>query len=107
MTSKPASRMALATTLAPRSCPSSPAFATKTRIFRAMNSSSRLEDRRLAVDAESPAERVADLPQRGLGANGVEHEGDEILVAHAGVAERLHGRRVLRRVARRADLLHA
>src|SRR5688572_6690149 len=35
MTSCPASRKARATTLAPRSCPSRPGFATSTRTFRA------------------------------------------------------------------------
>src|SRR5690606_18504687 len=34
MTSKPASRSARATTFAPRSCPSSPGFATKMRTLR-------------------------------------------------------------------------
>src|SRR5437667_10945794 len=34
MTSIPASRSARASTFAPRSCPSSPGFATRTRIFR-------------------------------------------------------------------------
>src|SRR5438552_3578123 len=36
MTSKPASRRARATTLAPRSWPSSPGFATKTRMGRSV-----------------------------------------------------------------------
>src|SRR6185436_7343477 len=43
MTSIPASRSAAATTLAPRSCPSSPGLATRTRILRCMHAPKRTE----------------------------------------------------------------
>src|SRR5882672_12078250 len=78
--------MALATTLAPRSCPSRPAFPTSTRIFRFFST---LEDRRLSVDAVRLAEDVADLAECRVGPDRVQHVRDEVLAAHTRVPERL------------------
>src|SRR5450759_4206683 len=59
MTSMPASMKALARTLAPRSCPSRPGFATRTLIFSSMVSS--LERRVRPILAEHGAQHVADF----------------------------------------------
>src|SRR3990170_4667076 len=78
MTSKPASRSARATTLAPRSCPSSPGLATMILIFASAMSpipyplSRHSDDRRLAVLTVHRAEDVADLADRDTGAHGVD-----------------------------------
>src|SRR5450756_2983622 len=61
MTSMPASMKALARTLAPRSCPSRPGFATRTLIFSSMVSS--LERRVRPIFAEHGAQHVADFPE--------------------------------------------
>src|SRR5438105_4709761 len=97
MTSMPASRSAMATTLAPRSWPSRPGLATRTRMGLAimrldvldqpcwrlakvlrcaqddMNRRlARLDYARRLVFAEDPAQGVADLADGGVGANRVE-----------------------------------
>src|SRR5450830_2170405 len=59
MTSMPASMKALARTLAPRSCPSRPGFATRTLIFSSIVSS--LERRVRPILAEHGAQHVADF----------------------------------------------
>src|SRR5450830_979662 len=61
MTSMPASMKALAKTLAPRSCPSRPGFATRTLIFSSMVSS--LERRVRPIFAEHGAQHVADFAE--------------------------------------------
>src|SRR5664280_397414 len=61
MTSMPASMKALARTLAPRSCPSRPGFATRTLIFSSMVSS--LERRVRPIFAEYGAQYVADFTE--------------------------------------------
>src|SRR5919197_5619923 len=94
MTSMPASRRARATTFAPRSCPSRPGFAIRTRIFFAIGITSVQE--RLFVDAEDFAHHVADLPEGRLRAHRIEEEGHRVLVRLAGVPEAIEGRGVLR-----------
>src|SRR5450759_5424210 len=61
MTSMPASIKALARTLAPRSCPSRPGFATRTLILSSMVSS--LERRVRPIFAEHGAQHVADFAE--------------------------------------------
>src|SRR5690349_8662520 len=94
--------MALATTLAPRSWPSRPAFPTSTRIFRAECFVSTLEDRRLSVDAVRLAEDVAHLAERRVRPDRVQHVRNEVLAAHAGAPERFDRLGVRGRVAPRA-----
>src|SRR5215813_4384117 len=80
MTSMPASRSAAATTLAPRSCPSSPGLPTSTRILRCTSRPFPLspsvrassEDRALHVVAEHLAHRVPDLALGCVGPRAVE-----------------------------------
>src|SRR3712207_2686836 len=62
MTSMPASRSARAMTLAPRSWPSRPGLATRTRIFL-----SAISESGLLVEAVHVAQRVADFAERGVG----------------------------------------
>src|SRR5450759_5790997 len=61
MSSMPASIKALARTLAPRSCPSRPGFATRTLILSSMVSS--LERRVRPIFAEHGAQHVADFAE--------------------------------------------
>src|SRR5262249_6781136 len=65
MTSMPASRRRRAITLTPRSWPSSPTFASSTRIGWAT-----LEDRRLHVRPELRSKRFHDLAARGARSHG-------------------------------------
>src|SRR6267154_2936513 len=82
----PASRSAAATTLAPRSCPSSPGLATSTRIGRCFLEAGLtrgepwLEEHGLAVRAPHALQRVTDLVQRAVGAGAIEHRADNVLV---------------------------
>src|SRR5660398_280630 len=68
MTSMPASMKALARTLAPRSCPSRPGFATRTLIFSSMVSS--LERRVRPILAEYGAQHVADFAESRVRVDG-------------------------------------
>src|SRR5450756_594382 len=70
MTSIPASMKALARTLAPRSCPSRPGFATRTLIFSSMVSS--LERRIRPILAEHGAQHVADFTKSRVRVDGVD-----------------------------------
>src|SRR5450759_2387651 len=70
MTSMPASMKALARTLAPRSCPSRPGFATRTLIFSSMVSS--LERRVRPILAEHGAQHVADFAEGRIGVDRVD-----------------------------------
>src|SRR5262245_26905552 len=88
MTSKPASRNEAATTLAPRSCPSSPALATRTRIF--LSKRSPLALRRLVVLAEHHAHGLSHLALGRVDAGAVDQERHEVLRL---VARRLGERR--------------
>src|SRR5215470_16032931 len=77
MTSKPASRKEAATTLAPRSCPSSPALATSTRILRSKHSL--LELGRFVMLAEHHAHRLPHLALGGVDARTVDQERHQVL----------------------------
>src|SRR5579862_138249 len=77
MTSMPASRRAAATTLAPRSCPSSPGLATSTRIGRMNQLKS--EEHGLAICAKHRLERGTDLVERAVPARAFQDVGEEIL----------------------------
>src|SRR4051812_12446464 len=83
MTSKPASRNARATSFAPRSCPSSPGFATSTR------TGITLKHRRLLELAPLVLEHVDHLPHRAVRLHAVDEQRHEVLVvAPGGIAER-------------------
>src|SRR5215475_1962101 len=90
MTSIPASRSARAMTFAPRSWPSSPGLAMRTRIFfigGATNSafSSNCD---LFVGAKSVAHGVADFAEGGVGFDCVVDEGHQIIFAFGRGAKR-------------------
>src|ERR687894_2279453 len=82
MTSIPASRSARAMTFAPRSCPSSPGFATRTRIFLSL-----MLESWLLVESVNVAQRVADFAERGVGADGLDGRGHRVLVVARGAAQ--------------------
>src|SRR3989304_1477074 len=105
MTSMPASRRARATTLAPRSWPSRPGFAIRTRIFFAIGTTS-IEER-LLPDPEDGAHHVADLPERRLRPHGIEDQGHRIVVRLAPFSEAIERDRVLLRVPRPTELPQA
>src|SRR5205823_12605472 len=102
MTSIPASRKARATTFAPRSWPSRPGFAIRTRIFCAIGTTSVQE--RLFVGAKDFAHDVADLAQGRLRADGVEEERHRVVVRFAGFPKAVEGRCVLLLVPRSTEL---
>src|SRR6266446_9124310 len=81
----PASRSARAIILAPRSCPSSPGFAIKTRIF--FSGMKRSGDGDFFVGAEDFAHGVADFAESGVGFYGVEEVGHQIFGALRGFAQ--------------------
>src|SRR5579862_4724433 len=92
----PASRNARAMILAPRSWPSNPGFAIKTRIFlsgiwvgefSSIPVGSRDSD--FFVGAEDGAECVADLAYGGVGFYGVEQVRHKVFAAFGGVAQRV------------------
>src|SRR5260370_39535071 len=73
MTSMPASRKARAITLTPRSCPSSPGFASKTLILWSLiivpaPNQNRRSKHRLAIFAKYRAQGIAHLAERRVGA---------------------------------------
>src|SRR3712207_9687 len=80
MTSMPASRSARAITFAPRSWPSSPGFATRTRIFLSL-----MLEGRLLVESVNVAERVADFAERRVGADGLDGRGHGVVVVARGL----------------------
>src|SRR3954463_10246826 len=69
MTSMPASRRARAITLAPRSWPSRPGLATKTRIRRSIQRCRCLKYAAFVIQAEDAAQRLANLADCGGGAH--------------------------------------
>src|SRR5579862_2236342 len=98
MTSKPASRRRRATTLAPRSWPSMPAFATTTLMGRPSRlpasrerGGMRLEVARVVILPEDLAQRVHDLADRGVGVDGFQDRRDEVGAAEGGFADVLQG----------------
>src|SRR5439155_6021883 len=94
MTSKPASRSALATTFAPRSCPSRPGFAIRIRIG-ACNS----YDDRLAELAELRPQHVGHLANRAVGLRALGQVRHQIRGSLGRRAQLLEGARRGRRVA--------
>src|SRR3989442_8675432 len=102
MTSMPASRRARATTFAPRSCPSKPGFAIRTRIFLGIGTTSVQE--RLLPGAEDLAHHIADFAEGRLRTYGVEDEGHRVLVRLAWFEKPLERPLVLLRVPRSAQL---
>src|SRR5829696_6555972 len=82
MTSIPASRSARAMTFAPRSWPSSPGFATRTRIFLSL-----MLESRLLVESVNVAQRVTDFAERGVGADGVDGRGHRVVARARGLLQ--------------------
>src|SRR6267378_5959944 len=101
MTSMPASRSARATTFAPRSWPSSPGFAMRTRIFFAIGITS--VEERLLPNAEGLPHHVDDLAQRGLRADRVEDQGHRVRIPLTTLAQLIESPGVLLRVPRPPD----
>src|SRR2546422_9919990 len=89
MTSIPASRSARATTLAPRSWPSRPGFAIRTRIFFAMGPAS--IQKGLLPDPEDLPHHVADLAERRPRPDRVRDERHTVSVPLACLRERIEG----------------
>src|SRR5712692_694355 len=98
MTSIPASRSARAMIFAPRSWPSSPGLAIKTRIFFSgisvetrsfpLQRGITLSDSHFFVSAENLAHGVANFAERGVGLHGIVNERHEIIFAFGGFAQR-------------------
>src|SRR6185437_11071990 len=86
MTSTPASRRARAMILAPRSWPSRPGLATRTRIGAGM-----LEVSRLLIHAEDAAEGIADLAERRVTLHRVEQVRHRMLGSLRRALERIEG----------------
>src|SRR5580693_6731849 len=112
MTSMPASRSARAMTLAPRSWPSSPGFAITTRSFLKRSpqptyppAPPALNDRHFFVLAPHAAERVAHLPHRRIGADGIENARHQVLRRARRRCERVERPRDGRAIARRPQAL--
>src|SRR3990172_12221078 len=101
MTSIPASRSARAMTFAPRSWPSRPGFAIRTRIFFGIGTTS-VEERFLPY-AEHLAHHVANLAERRTRPHRVEDVRHRVLVPSARLPQPVEGARVLPRVARPSD----
>src|SRR3990172_5809926 len=99
MTSIPASRRARATTLTPRSWPSRPILARRTRFGGALTS----EDDRLDVAAEDCAQCLDDLAARRPRAHGLDRLRHEILVALRSPPQLLEALRDGRLVAGRSE----
>src|ERR1700704_4702465 len=105
MTSKPASRSARATSFAPRSWPSSPGFATRTRTGITFPPASHpLEHRRLLELAPLVLEHVDHLPHRAVRVHALHEARHQVVV----VSRRRGAERVERapHVARGARTLH-
>src|SRR5262245_18414786 len=109
MTSMPASLSALATTLAPRSCPSRPGLATRTRIRSCVGgvksfSRAELEQRRFAIGAEHVLQRRHLLSDRRVGARAFQHRLLQVAGAACGIAQLRERAPGARRVAIAAQL---
>src|SRR5688500_18307425 len=106
MTSMPASRSALATVLAPRSCPSSPGLPTSTLILSSLIAclAPCSEDPRLVVLAEFLAQHAGDLAQRAPGVRGGDEALEQVGAVAAGLAHRVERRLGGARVALAAQL---
>src|SRR5438445_10011118 len=100
MTSIPASRNARATTFTPRSWPSRPGFAMRTRIFFGIGPS---VEQRLLPDPEDLAHHIAHLAERRLRSHRVEDERHRVLIALARLAQSIEGAGVLLRIPSPSD----
>src|ERR1700676_5117069 len=91
MNSMPASRSARAIIFAPRSCPSSPGLAIKTRIFLSgiFNNRPASGDGDFFVGAEDGAHGVAEFAESGITFHGVEEVRHEVFLAFRGLAKRI------------------
>src|SRR5450756_2478100 len=87
MTSIPASMKALARTLAPRSCPSRPGFATRTLIFSSMVSS--LERRVRPIFAEHGAQHVADFTKSRVCVDRVDDRWHQVCISACDRVDRI------------------
>src|SRR5256885_2940924 len=101
MTSIPASRNARATTFAPRSWPSNPGFAIRTRIFFAIGITS--VEERLLPNAEGLPHHVDDFAQGRLRPHRVEDEGHRVRLTFATLPELIERPVVLLRVPGPSD----
>src|SRR5262245_1135503 len=113
MTSIPASRSALATTRAPRSWPSRPGLAMRTRILsspgrRASPSpaAAASEHRRFAVGAEDLAHGRHGLAHGDVGMGALEERRHQVDLAAGGIAQLLQAALGARRVTGAPDLRH-
>src|SRR5918997_1622250 len=102
MTSIPASRSARAITFAPRSWPSSPGFATRTRIFLSL-----MLESWLLVETVNVAQRVADFAERGVGADGLDGRGHRVVARDRGLLQLFESVGDCARVALRFRMLEA
>src|SRR5437764_7753935 len=84
MTSKPASRSARATSLAPRSWPSSPGLATRTRTGEAIRTPSHSKYDRLLELAPLVLEHADHLADGAVRLGAVDQEGHEVLAVLGG-----------------------
>src|SRR4030095_13225460 len=120
----PASRSARAMTLAPRSCPSSPGLAIRTRILGAVESMALPQPQRYEehkgrhegawsehggffIFPPDLAQRVAHLAERGVRAGGLEDRVHQVARAAGGLLQRAQRRRDPLLVARRLERLPA
>src|ERR1700761_2649018 len=110
MTSIPASRNARAMIFAPRSCPSSPGFATTTRkglfIVLISRRASSIDDR-CAILTKYLPQHVANLADGGLGPDGAHHGRHHIGGAHGSFLPLFEGTSPLRGRPRAANGLSA
>src|SRR5437899_1182176 len=104
MTSKPASRRARATSLAPRSCPSSPGLATRTRTGDAIRTPSHSKYDGLLELAPLVLEHADHFADGAVRLGAVDQERHEVLVVLAG--GRREGAERGLHVSRRAGALH-
>src|SRR5208337_469501 len=86
----PASRRARATIFAPRSWPSRPGLATRTRIRLSVIVP--LSERRFFVGAKYPAQHVAYFTDGGIGAHRLENVRHQVGVGRGRAGQRFEGR---------------
>src|SRR5450755_3538626 len=106
MTSMPASRSARAIIFAPRSWPSRPGLAIRTRIFL-VGIGYFLGDGDFFVRAKNVAHGFADFAERGVGLHGVVNKGYEIFFAARGSAQGIEAAVYFRLGAIGAELFEA
>src|SRR5215470_18751768 len=104
MTSNPPSRSARAIIFAPRSCPSSPGFAT--RILSRLSAITS-NPAWVAIYAELDAKDFADLADRDLAAHGLEYRLHQVFVRTTGFGDARQRFAHLGRIALALHLAHA